>query len=365
MGPIVLLSRYYSQKYIRSFFDVTVIAIILLGMSSLIVELRIADMRYTSADAIIYTLYRIPASIIKADSIILCLATIVFLLRLRKSKELLVGHIFGVSMMQVLRGLIPLFIALITLVTVNREWLAPQVSAYAKIWRVKKIYKGTIYSSLDNKLWFYSKSGFLNARIVPENIKQLRDITYFEFKDDQLLSWYDSTKADYVNGEWVTASATWKTLKNLRVDTQHIDNYKLPISVKPRVIEGARLMPEYATLRQIMDSMYRGGKYGISNHITWMMLTARITRPISLFLIFVWVFVVLEHATLPRFTGLVARLALAIFVVISERIAYEFITTAQTTATVSTQVGYALCLPLAMLVAIFCARYYFSQSRTY
>ncbi|MBL97570.1 MAG: hypothetical protein CMF52_07115, partial [Legionellales bacterium] len=332
MDPNVLLSRYYSQKYIRSFFDVTVVAIILLGMSSLINELRISSAAYTSADAIIYTFYRTPASIIRADSIIFCIATIVFFLRLRKSKELLVGHIFGVSMMQVLRGLVPLVIVLITLVTVNREWLAPQVSAYAKVWRLQKTEKGTIYTTINNKVWFYTQSGFLSAQMVTDNPKQLQDVAYYEFENDQLLYWYFSDKVNYELGDWVAPDGYKKTINNQYINTERIAEYKLPIRVKPRVIEGARLMPEFATLRQIIDSMYRGGKYGISNHITWMMLTARITRPINLFLIFIWVFVVLEHVTLPRFKGLVARLFLTILFVISERVAYEFITTAKTNA---------------------------------
>ena len=359
----MLLTRYYSRKYIRSFFDVAAIAIILLSMSSLITELRYLSPTYTSADAITYALYSIPGAVIKADSVILCVATVVFFLRLRKSKELLVGHIFGLSMIQVLRGIIPLVIALITMLTVNREWLAPQVSMHAKQWRIQKTLSGAVYAHPTNKVWLYTQSGFLSAQMV-SNFKELRDVNYYQFKNDQLVSWYYSRSANYIHGEWVAASARKAALKNGHVVKYSVEKYRLPIRIKPHVLEGASLIPEFATLRQILDSMYRGRDYGISNQTTWMMLTARITRPINLFLIFVWVFVVLEHATLPRLKGLVARIFLTIFLVISERIAYEFITTAQTTATVSTQVGYALCLPLAMLVAIFYARYYFSQSRT-
>ena len=203
----MLLTRYYSRKYIRSFFDVTVIAIILLSMSSLITELRYLSPSYTSADAIIYALYSIPGAIIKADSIILCIATVVFFLRLRKSKELLVGHIFGLSMIQVLRGMVPLVIALITMLTINREWLAPQVSMHAKQWRIQKTLSGAVYAHPTNKVWLYTQSGFLSARMV-SNFKELKNINYYQFKNDQLVSWYYSRSANYIHGEWISTRGT-------------------------------------------------------------------------------------------------------------------------------------------------------------
>lgn len=133
-----------------------------LFMVRLLAELKRVRLSYSSADAIFYVQGMLPSSIASYDVIIVSIATMLWFLQVRRTQELMIARVAGLSLMRLFSFMLPACCLLVLLFTVNREWFAPMMAARAKETRSLKASGGRIYFH-DNYIWLETEEGFLEA----------------------------------------------------------------------------------------------------------------------------------------------------------------------------------------------------------
>ena len=303
---------------------------------------------YNSADAIQFTLMSIPGDVIPLDSIVICIASILFFVQLRRSQELLMSQVIGISTARLIWKMLPALCLICAVFTLNREWVGPKLTAYANSWRAEKLSRGSIYLS-QNRMWLYTQNGFLSAEISASG-RQLNDLAYYEFEHKELKRWYVAPKANYLAGQWIARDVQHTDVKANSLETEHIPKKNLPIKLKPHIMAWSFIQPEYLSLWQIGHSLASAKKFGISGSMTWLLFTARIARPLNLLIIAMLVIAILERGVSLRFTGLSSRVALLGGMVACEFLVFHLLSTIHSGLTVTASAGVVLTIPFVLSI---------------
>ena len=99
---IVLITRYFSWRLLKSHLEITMIMGAGLLIMRLLSELKRVRLAYTTADAVYYVMGMLPTSLARYDSVIVCLATCLWFMHVRRTQELLVVQVAGVSLQKLL-----------------------------------------------------------------------------------------------------------------------------------------------------------------------------------------------------------------------------------------------------------------------
>lgn len=301
---------------------------------------------YNSGDAIRFTLMSVPGDMVPLDTIIICIACILFFVQLRRSKELLMSQVFGISTGRLIWQLLPALCLICTVFTLNREWIGPKLTAYANNWRAEKLSRGSIYLS-HNRMWLYTNNGFLSAEISASG-RQLNDVAYYEFKDKELKSWYVAPKAVYQSGQWIAWDVQHTDIKTDQLQSEHVHKQHLPIKLKPHIMAWSFIQPEYLSLWQIGHSLASAKKFGISGSMTWLLFCARIIRPLNLLLVAILVLAVLEKGVSMRFTGFSSRIALLSGIITTEFLLFHVLSTIHVGLSIAASGGVVSIVPLSL-----------------
>jgi len=349
---IVLITRYFSWRLLKSHLEITMIMGAGLLIMRLLSELKRVRLAYTTADAVYYVMGMLPTSLARYDSVIVCLATCLWFMHVRRTQELLVVQVAGVSLQKLLYKMLPACLCIIGLFTLNREWIAPRMAAHAKEVRSQRVSGGHVYFQ-DNQMWLRTPDGFLMA-VIGQDSHLLQQVRYYVFKDQKLTSWWIAPKAVYYAGHWTAPRADHfvfhdqgqaKTLKR---------QVRLPVPLKPRVLAWSFLRPEYLSARQIAESLAKGKKLGISERISWLLLSARIMRPVNVCLLMVLTLTVLNKAISSRFVGLSVRMMVVVFVAVLEFLLYEFMCASQNALDFQSSAMIAMTPAVCLLLLIGC-----------
>ncbi|MEC8882385.1 MAG: LptF/LptG family permease [Pseudomonadota bacterium] len=324
----MIINRYFSFRLARIHIEVSLLFAAMLFVIRLVSELKRIRLGYSSADAIIYVFCMLPSSIARYESMIVCLATCIWFLQLRRSQELLMAQVFGVSMTKLCMRMLPAMIVIVAMFSLNREWIAPSSSEYAKEQRARKASGGRMYVQ-DNQMWIRTDDGFLQA-IIGKNANKIRNVRYYVFEDDHLKKWQMMPDAVYRNGLWIGRNVKeFHMGKEKQIEKERLQ-VKLPIGLKPRVISWSFLKPEYLSLRQIIVSLSKGSKFGISENMTWLLMAARAMRPVNMLCIMWLACSIMDKAVAMRLAGVSWRIGMVMLISSIEFFVYEFMTQRQT-----------------------------------
>lgn len=315
----------------------------------LIAELKRVRLSYSSADAIFYVLGMLPSSLANYDVIIVSIATILWFLQVRRTQELMISKVAGLSLFRLLGFMLPACCLLAAMFTVNREWFAPMMAEHAKEARSLKASGGRIYFH-DNHVWLKTEEGFLEAQIS-EDAYYLHQIRYFIFNKDHLTRWIMAPKARYHNGKWYAEQVETYKLEEKGQTVTYAPRTLLPITVKPRLISWSFIRPEYLSVKQIAESLVKGDDSGIANNMTWILFMVRVFRPLNLLAVIALTLTILDKATSARFVGLGARLLVVLALALLEFLSYELLCTSRLSLSIKESAVLAL-LPVLTMVLL-------------
>lgn len=317
----VLITRYLSWRLLKSQIEMTAVFCSFLFVIRLMAELKRVGLSYTTADVIVYVGGMLPSSLARFDSMIIFLAVCMWFLQLRRSQELLIVQVSGISMTRLIGKLLPVICLIITLFTINREYIAPNLAENAKLQRAQKVNGKAIYFQ-NNDMWLKTNQGFLNANIG-QDAHVLKNVHYYLFQNDELYAWVVAPKVIYRSGRWIALRSERFVLTEQGHSKQTSRLLALPISLKPRVLSWSFIKPEYLSAWQIGVTLSKGTKYGISDQITWLLFCVRVVRPLNLLLIMVTTLSVLDRAISSRFVGLSSRLVALALMATGEFVLYS------------------------------------------
>ena len=352
----MIINRYFSFRLARIHVEVSLLFAAMLFVIRLVSELKRIRIGYSSADAILYVLCMLPSSIARYESMIVCLATCIWFLQMRRSQEILMTQVFGISMTKLCARMLPAMIMVVAMFSLNREWIAPSSSEYAKEQRARKASGGRMYVQ-DNQMWIRTDDGFLQARIG-KNSNKIRDVRYYIFEEDHLKKWQIMPDAVFRNGLWIGRNVKeFHMGKEMQIEKE-LPRVKLPIGLKPRVISWSFLKPEYLSLRQIIVSLSKGSKFGISENMTWLLMAARAMRPVNMLCIMWLACSIMDKAVAMRLVGVSWRIGMVMLISSIEFFIYEFMTQRQTglslvDSCIIAGVPAAILLALIMSIALF------------
>ena len=347
----MILTRYFSLRLLRCHIDVVLLFMpIFHSQVEHRTEGTVTNYWYTSSDAIWYTILMLPGDLLNFDTGIVCLATCLWFLQLRKTQEILISQVFGLSMLRLLARMLPVCLTIIALLTLNREWIAPRLVEYAKSDRASRMSNGAVYVK-KNQMWLYTKNGYLKAEIQT-NSAQLRNVSYYEFDDTGLTQWTNLPKVDFVRGKWIAPIASQTLLGESQQTTKSLRAHELPIKLKPRVIAWSFLKPSQLSSWRMAESLLKGKKHGIAGEITWILLFDRLARPITLYLVIALTLIGLNKAIFTRIGGLGIRLAGVILCVATEYMVHQSLTSGLSHLSIGRSLGVALLMPALLAVLI-------------
>jgi|GEM_PF-6800533 len=350
----VLITRYLSWRLLKSQIEMTAVFCSFLFVIRLMAELKRVGLSYTTADVMLYVGGMLPSSLARFDSMIIFLAVCMWFLQLRRSQELLIVQVSGVSMTRLIGKLLPVICLIITLFTINREYIAPNLAENAKLQRAQKVNGKAIYFQ-NNDMWLRTDQGFLNANIG-QDAYVLKNVHYYLFQNDELYAWVVAPKVIYRSGRWIAPSAERFVLTDQGHSKQTSRLLALPISLKPRVLSWSFIKPEYLSAWQIGVTLSKGTKYGISDQITWLLFCVRVVRPLNLFLIVVTSLSVLDRAISSRFVGLSSRLVVLALLATSEFVLYALMCESHNALGFNASVLIAIC-PAILLMSVLLTLY--------
>ena len=317
----MILVRYFSRQLLRAHIEVSVLFAAGLFLARLISEFRQVKLGYSSAAAIQYAVIMVPTTLAQYDSLIVVLATTMWFLHVRKTHELLMARIAGLSAARLLLQLIPAFLMVIICMTMNREWIAPQLASYAKEVRAMHLSKGTVLFR-NNVIWMKVKDGFLQAHVT-DSFDKLTQIKLFQISEGELTTWITAKEARYKRGQWRALFATQHSFVDEAQEKIRHVQMLLPISLKPDVIAFSSLKPDLLSINQMLRSLKKTEQYGLSYKISWLLLGVRIFRPLNLLLLMVLTVVLLEKTIATRATSVGYRACTVIGIGVCEFFLFE------------------------------------------
>ena len=125
---------------------------------------------------------------------------------------------------------------------------------------------------------------------------------------------------------WIGRNVKEYELINDKQTKKEHRNLVLPINLKPRVISWSFIKPEYLSLRQIILSLSKGSKFGISENITWLLMASRALRPVNMICIMWLSCSILEKVVALRLIGLSWRICVILGISSVEFFTYELMT---------------------------------------
>lgn len=323
----MIINRYFSYRLLRVHVEVTALLAAMLFIVRLIAELKRIHLSYNSADAIVYVLYMLPSNIARYESMIVCLATCIWFLQLRRSQEILITQIMGISMTRLCTKMLPVMILIAAVFSFNKECISPHASEYAKKQRARKVSEGNV-SIQENQMWIRTKDGFLKARIG-KDARKIRHVNYYIFENNELKKWQSMPEAVFKKNAWHGKNVKEFHLTPTGQVNRELSHTKLPINLKPRVISWSFLKPEYLSLWKIIVSLNKGSKFGISENMSWLLIASRTLRPLNMICMMWLICSILDKAVAIRLSGVSWRIGAALAITSIEFFVYEFMTQKQ------------------------------------
>lgn len=276
-----ILPRYLMVTVIQ---DTCLVLLILLGMQlfiQFVTELQdIGTKNYGLFQALLYVPLLLPDKLYQFFPMAALVGTLMGLGKLAAHHELIIMRASGMSKMQIMWSVIKAAIAMLIVMTLVGEGLAPRANAIAD--RYKTIaYSGkqSLINSRDN-IWIRDGNNFFNIGAVLKN-GELQNVVRYEFgPNSSLLAASHATNAHFIKGQWLATDIDQSVFHDNGVNVQHLPDDVWPLHENPDLI-GLTAVPNEQTLSILFHYIQYRKHGGLNTSFYQFTFWQRILQPLS------------------------------------------------------------------------------------
>ncbi|MEE9413371.1 MAG: LPS export ABC transporter permease LptG [Methylococcales bacterium] len=219
------IDRYIAIHVLKGWMLILLVVIVLFSFLELVNQLDdVGDGSYKIVDAFLFVLLTIPKRITMLTPVSAMVGSVIALVGLSNSGELMAMRAAGMSIRRIVISLLKVGVLILLAALVFEQWIAPSLEQQALRMHSMK----TSGLSLAGGDGFWSRNKQIFVRIGDIQFGRLpSDIEIFEFKESHQLVTY--IRADVArlqqNGEWVLTNASVKHFHDKSIDIIQHNNF--------------------------------------------------------------------------------------------------------------------------------------------
>jgi len=275
-----LLDRYIGISVISSILIVISVLLALFTFMGFFEELDdIGQGRYDARQALLYVLLSIPSLMYQLMPIATLLGCIIGLGMLANNSELVVIRSAGVSLTRIAWSVIKVGIAMVIVLIVIGEWVAPQSMETAQNLRANAKSNNVRIAS-DVGLWAKDGLTMINAKqLLPGN--RLGHVSIYQLDEQyRLVELMQAEYAAYQGEQWVLHNVSSSKLTDDGVKTQQQKSMQWDMSISPDLINVVSVNPETLSVVGLYQYTQYLRKNGLSVGRFEQTLWSKFTTPI-------------------------------------------------------------------------------------
>jgi lipopolysaccharide export system permease protein len=275
------IDRYIAIHVIKGWLLIMLVVITLFSFLELVSQLDdVGDGSFTISDAFLFVLLTIPKRITMLTPVSAMVGSVIALVGLANSGELMAMRAAGMSMQRIVVSLLKVGMLILLIALVFEQWVAPTLEQ--KALRMHSMKTSGLSLAGGDGFWSRNKQFFVRVGDIQYG-RLPSDIEIFEFKESHQLVTY--IRADVArlqkNGEWMLTNASVKHFQDKSIDISQHDNFSWKTflsATEIRALEFPIDSLSIADLSGYVDYLHSVGEpYQNHRHQLW----KKISRPFS------------------------------------------------------------------------------------
>lgn len=249
-----LLERYLSREFFKGYLLVLLVLLALFCFLDLVDELSdVGEGNYRLLDAFLYVGMTIPTKILDFSAICTLMGGSFGMAGLVRGSELLAMRSAGMSVTQIVLGLLKAVLILAILLAVIAEFVAPRSERWAYLHRHQAII-GSDSLRTEQGFWSRNRLQYLNVRsILHSRIPEQIDIYQFD-ESGRLLQFIHAREADISDrAHWLLKEVTLKHWRDGILETQHLQDWRWSSFLTSEQLHALELPAQTLSLTGLFD----------------------------------------------------------------------------------------------------------------
>ncbi len=247
-----IVERYIGRTLLSHVAMVLLVLLALYFFSTLMSEMgNVGKGRYTSVDAVFYSLMLMPRQAYELFPLVALVGTILGIGSLASSNELTVLRAAGVSIKRLSMVVMKTGFVLILFVVLMGETFAPYLEKQAHAKRLSAFAESVSLNASDG-LWARDGKDFINInRLLPGG--RANGISRYRFDGLQLIAIDYAPQGEFEDDGWQVRQVTRTLLTESRVELQQVEQEHWPSTLTPEVVNVATMPPENLALWELFE----------------------------------------------------------------------------------------------------------------
>jgi lipopolysaccharide export system permease protein len=240
---MTILDRYIARHILVWTFVALVVLVSLRAFNVFVDETdNTGEGDFQAIDAFQVTLLKTPVFVVEVFPVAALLGGLLALGGMARHAELTAMRTAGVSMWRILGSVMLGGAALVTLVVVVSEFVAPAAEQRAELLKAERMNQPSVLRTRHG-YWLRDGSRFINIRQVYAGGK-LGEVLIFELNDAwQLESMTRAREGEFVDGAWMLQGVRRTLVAPTKVETRWLTKWKSPLRFKPQFVDLVAVKP--------------------------------------------------------------------------------------------------------------------------
>ncbi|HEB77318.1 MAG TPA: LPS export ABC transporter permease LptG [Methylothermaceae bacterium] len=247
-----ILERYLGLHFLRSYLLVLLVLLALFGFLDLVSELsEVGEGNYRIGDALLYVLSTFPTRLLDFSAICTLMGGSLALAALVRSSELLAMRTAGMALHQVMLALTKVVLALVLLLALNAEFVAPRIQQWGYIHRQQALAGSDTLRTFQG-FWSRDRRQFLNIRAIAHG-QLLQGVSIYQFDPDgRLLTFIYAEEAQVVReGDWLLKNVNYKRWHGGILTSEQMARLRWPSFLTPRQLATLEMPPDTLSITSL------------------------------------------------------------------------------------------------------------------
>lgn len=260
---MTILQRYIAKTIMLASAAVLFVMLGLTFFIGLLGELRdIGTGDYQFLDAVLHTLLKLPHDLYQFFPMMIMLGGVMGLGILSSHRELIVMRTSGVSVQNIIGGVLAGGALLILIATVIGEGLAPQAIYLGDKHKQGAENYGQAVATASG-VWIHEGNNFLHVERVMSR-HHLEGVKRYEFdKEHRLLAAYYAKKLDFENGHWELTDLSKTTFLENETRSERVAKASWGLVLNPNLLNIGMVEPQQLSL----DKLLKYSRHLVKNHL--------------------------------------------------------------------------------------------------
>ena len=209
---------------------------------------------YGQIDALLYSVLFMPTFLVEVFPIATLLGSLIGMGILADHGELTAMRAAGVSVSRIIFSIIRAGLALLIIVLLIGEFVAPKAEQFAKSQRSEKMHNQVVMQT-STGFWLKDKNTFVRIEtVLPGNI--LNNISIYNLSENnELQSFEKADSAIYEGDKWRLDDISQIQLQDSHLSIQRIDNRIWDSTISPSLLSAVSLKPGSLSIRELLRYM--------------------------------------------------------------------------------------------------------------